>query len=462
MEKACKTEISQRSKNEKQRKGTIVIGIEQTRIFWKDEFNIHNFHVEDFFQAIGNLTSRASKRYRCVIYVRLHGVTCDHTYWSDVQVMFSRPRGGTGIPLGRTVARATLNFEEQFRYHFHNWFGFCYNEPLVLNDKEFRTDLDYDTGVSLSSNGAVAEELKDERKELRENQRRIKAQVTTLQLSVLRFVIQSANSNFNNFSIASQPLNSEDFPSQALSIPRGRIPTLFLCTNQEGREDALLNEDNVKSVYHEDMHECLEEVEEENEALEVEDVDQEVEDKDKEPKGMEIVYSASSEATPSKLPSKLQFEWVNFSNLNFIGPLHYALLETDDQLRALYGVLGKQEIDSVGLDESRFFTCGKSESESYSGHLNKLHNNRAKVGAFSLRKYLGPWQFQEKLVDSQGDGWTNQVWDPGKSYKNQHFWGVITCIGAFRDLLNMNWDPIENMKFKHWWGFKDEFKHKPP
>ncbi|MED6224074.1 hypothetical protein PIB30_080243 [Stylosanthes scabra] len=72
------------------------------------------------------------------------------------------------------------------------------------------------------------------------------------------------------------------------------------------------------------------------------------------------------------------------------------------------------------------------------------------------------WQSQEKLVDSHSNGWTNQVWDPQKSYKNQHFWRVIACIGAFRNLLNMNWDPIENTKFKHWWGFKDEFKHKPP
>ncbi|MED6127965.1 hypothetical protein PIB30_093121 [Stylosanthes scabra] len=31
------------------------------------------------------------------------------------------------------------------------WFGNRYNEPLVLNDKEFRTDLDCDTGINLSS-----------------------------------------------------------------------------------------------------------------------------------------------------------------------------------------------------------------------------------------------------------------------------------------------------------------------
>ncbi|MED6151287.1 hypothetical protein PIB30_081054 [Stylosanthes scabra] len=125
----------------------------------------------------------------------------------------------------------------------------------------------------------------------------------------------------------------------------GHIGTLFLCTNQEGREDALLNEEDVES-----LHECLEEVEEENEAQVAEDVDQEVEDNDKEPKGMEIVHFSSSEATLSKLPSELQFEWVNLPNLNFIGPQQYALLETDDQLGALDGVLDKKETESLELN----------------------------------------------------------------------------------------------------------------
>ncbi|MED6222229.1 hypothetical protein PIB30_062350 [Stylosanthes scabra] len=166
-------------------------------------------------------------------------------------------------------------------------------------------------------------------------------------------------------------------------------------------------------------------------------------DKDKESKGMEIIQSASDEATPLVSPSKLHFEWVNLSNMNLLGPQHYALLETDDQLRVLCGVLDKKKMDSLGMDESRFITCGESEFKDYNGHLHKLHNNRAKVGALNSRKHLEPWQSQEKLVDSQRNGWTNQVWDPGKSYNNQHFWGVITCIGAFRDLLNMNWNPIK-------------------
>ncbi|MED6199541.1 hypothetical protein PIB30_076876 [Stylosanthes scabra] len=254
-----------------------------------------------------------------------------------------------------------------------------------------------------------------------------------------------------NFEDIFQYLNH--LPSQALSIPRRSIPTLFLCANHEGREEAPLNEEDVENLNHEEVHECLEEVEEKNEDQEAEDVDHEVENKDKEQKGMEIVHSASSKATPSKLPSELQFEWVNFSNLNFIGPQHYGLLETDGQRKALCGVLDKKKKDFAELG---------SEFKAYSGYLHKLHNNRTKVGALRLRKHLGPWQFQKKLVDSHSNGWTNQVWDPGKSYKNQHFWRVIACIGAFRDLLNMNWDPIENTKFKHWWGFKDQFKHKPP
>ncbi|MED6226129.1 hypothetical protein PIB30_100496 [Stylosanthes scabra] len=219
-----------------------------------------------------------------------------------------------------------------------------------------------------------------------------------------------------------------------------------------------------------------------NEDQEAEDVDHEVENKDKEQKGIESVHSASSKATPSKLPSELQFEWVNFSNLNFIGPQHYGLLEMDGQLKPLCGVLDKKKEDSAELG---------LEFKAYSGYLHKLHNNRTKVGALSSRKHLGPWQFQEKLVDSQNNGWTNQVWDPGKSYKSQHFWRFITYLGVLANLIYMTWNPIENTKSKHWWRFiasiealgslvhavsdtrdqcnnknwwrfQEEFKHKPP
>ncbi|MED6116283.1 hypothetical protein PIB30_098793, partial [Stylosanthes scabra] len=136
-------------------------------------------------------------------------------------------------------------------------------------------------------------------------------------------------------SITSQPLNSGDLPSQALSIPRRSIPTIFLCANQEGREDAPLNEGDIENLNHEEVRECLIEVEEKNEDQEVEDVDHEV----------------------------------NFSNLNFIGPQHYGLLETDGQLKALCGVLDKNKEDSAELG---------SEFKTYSGYLHKLHNNRTK------------------------------------------------------------------------------------
>ncbi|MED6175380.1 hypothetical protein PIB30_077846 [Stylosanthes scabra] len=253
------------------------------------------------------------------------------------------------------------------------------------------------------SNGFV---LLQERKEIREAQKRIEAQLAILTELVTRLVTLYVSSNSNT----SQPSNSE---------------------NQEEREDALLHEEDVENLNHKEVHECLEEVEEEN-------VDQEVADEDKESKGMEILQPASSEATPPESPSKLHFKWVNLSDMNLLGPQHYALLETDDQLRVLCGVFDKKEIDSLGKDESRFITCGESELKAYNGHLHKLRNNKAKVGALNLRKHLGPWQSQEKLVDSHSNRWTNQVWDPGKSYKNQHFWRVIACIGAFRNLLNMN------------------------
>ncbi|MED6190732.1 hypothetical protein PIB30_108764, partial [Stylosanthes scabra] len=153
--------------------------------------------------------------------------------------------------------------------------------------------------------------------------------------------------------------------------------------NQEEREDALLHEEDVENLNHKEVHECLEEVEEEN-------VDQEVADEDKESKGMEILQPVSSEATPPESPSKLHFEWLNLFDMNLHGPQHYALLETDDQLRVLCGVLDKKEIDSLGMDESRFITCGESKLKAYNGHLHKLHNNKAKVGALNLRKHLGP------------------------------------------------------------------------
>ncbi|MED6124187.1 hypothetical protein PIB30_056750 [Stylosanthes scabra] len=254
-------------------------------------------------------------------------------------------------------------------------------------------------------------------------------QVDTLCSIVIQWKTQSA---INNYSSTSQPLNSEDRPSKSLPNLRGciptlsrckgrkgtlsqprsnkwrsiptlyihqerkkdsllsqplsnqwrSIPTLFRCANQKEREDALLYEENVESLEQERMHECLEEVEEENKCQEVEDIDQEVENKDKEQGGVEIVHFASSEATPPKLPSELHFKWVNSYDMNCLGPQLYGLIETDGQLKALCGVLDKKKMESMELNESKFKGCN--------GLLHKLHNNKAKIG------------------------WANRVWDPGK------------------------------------------------
>ncbi|MED6164771.1 hypothetical protein PIB30_093362 [Stylosanthes scabra] len=124
--------------------------------------------------------------------------------------------------------------------------------------------------------------LLQERKEFWETQRRLEAHLATVTELVTHLVTLSVAST----SITSQPLNSGNLPSQALSIRRRSIPTLFLCANQEGREDTPLNEEDVENLNHEEVRECLEEVEEKNEDQEAEDVDHEVESKDKEQKGM--------------------------------------------------------------------------------------------------------------------------------------------------------------------------------
>ncbi|MED6181660.1 hypothetical protein PIB30_021252 [Stylosanthes scabra] len=209
------------------------------------------------------------------------------------------------------------------------------------------------------------EALAQERNEIREAQRKTEIQLD-LWTKLATLVIERLTN--------SQPSNSGNLPSQPLLNPWDCIGIVFLYTNQEGREDALLNEEDVES-----LHECPEEVEEENGTQVAEDVDQKVEDNCKKPKGTEIVHSASSEVTPSKIPSELRFEWVNLLNLNFIGPQQYALLEKNDQLGALDGALDKKETESLELNASKFITCGELEFKSYSEHLHKLHNNRTKT-----------------------------------------------------------------------------------
>ncbi|MED6163782.1 hypothetical protein PIB30_083337 [Stylosanthes scabra] len=105
-----------------------------------------------------------------------------------------------------------------------------------------------------SQNGMdeLFEALAQERKEIREVQGKME-----IQLDLLIKLVTLVFEHLNNSSTISQPSDSENLPSQRLSNPWGHIATLFPCTNQEGREDALLNEEDVKS-----LHECLEEVEE--------------------------------------------------------------------------------------------------------------------------------------------------------------------------------------------------------
>ncbi|MED6181872.1 hypothetical protein PIB30_023395 [Stylosanthes scabra] len=204
-------------------------------------------------------------------------------------------------------------------------------------------------------------------------------------------------STINNSSSTFQPLNSENRPSKSLPNPwgciptffrcKGRkdtlsqsrtnqwrsiptlihqerkkdsrlsqplpnqwrsIPTLFRCANQKEREDALLYEEDDESLTQEGMHECLEEVEEENKYQDAEDVDQEVEDKEKEQKGVESVHFASSEATPPKLPSEFHFKWANPYDMNCLGPQRYGLIETDE-LRVPNGSEGKERVKLVML-----------------------------------------------------------------------------------------------------------------
>ncbi|MED6183858.1 hypothetical protein PIB30_041713 [Stylosanthes scabra] len=106
----------------------------------------------------------------------------------------------------------------------------------------------------------ILQVLYQERKELWEAQKQIESQVDTLTELVTRLVTLFAASNSNS----SQLSNLGDFPSQPLSFSRGNINTVFLCANQEGREDELLLEDDVESLNHEEMHEFLEEVEEDD------------------------------------------------------------------------------------------------------------------------------------------------------------------------------------------------------
>ncbi|MED6134329.1 hypothetical protein PIB30_036083 [Stylosanthes scabra] len=77
---------------------------------------------------------------------------------------------------------------------------------------------------------------------------------------------------------------------------------------------------------------------------EAKDDDQELKVDDEEKRGMEIALTIPFEVFPPKSPSQLQFEWINLSTMNFLGPHQYALLETDGQLRALCRLKSEKEL----------------------------------------------------------------------------------------------------------------------
>ncbi|MED6205639.1 hypothetical protein PIB30_019578 [Stylosanthes scabra] len=154
-----------------------------------------------------------------------------------------------------------------------------------------------------SQNGIeeVFQLLCQEKKEIWEIQKQIVNQTTSKLLQNPRGCIPTFSRCKGKKDTLSQPrsnqwksiptlyIHQERKNDARLSQPRSNqwrsIPTVFRCTNKKEREDTLLYEEDDESLKQEGMHECLEEVEEENKYREAEDVDQEVEDKDKEQKG---------------------------------------------------------------------------------------------------------------------------------------------------------------------------------
>ncbi|MED6123900.1 hypothetical protein PIB30_053986 [Stylosanthes scabra] len=190
--------------------------------------------------------------------------------------------------------------------------------------------------------------------------------------------------------------------------PKGSINIVFLCANQERREDTLLNEEVVECLNQEEVHEYLEDVK--------------VEDEDKEPKEMKSVYSVSSGAAPSKLLSELKFEWVNLSDLNYIDPKHYGLLETDGQLRALCEALDKKKVDAQMSDHSSF---------KRSLQIPKTMYGLTKSGT------------------------------PKKALLST-VWRLISRVGVHRGFVYTILNLGDQCNNKNWWKFQEEFKHKPP
>ncbi|MED6175599.1 hypothetical protein PIB30_079908 [Stylosanthes scabra] len=167
----------------------------------------------------------------------------------------------------------------------------------------------------------VIQLLCQERKEIREIQEQIANQTAPLnhcQIQGDAFLLSSDAKEERTHFLNHGPINGEAF-------------LLYTSTKKERRTHGFLNHCQINGeafrlCSQEGMHECLEEVEEENNYQEAKDVDQEVEHKDRELKGIESVHFASSEATPPMLPSELHFKWVNPYDMNCLGPLRYGLI----------------------------------------------------------------------------------------------------------------------------------------
>ncbi|RYR41801.1 hypothetical protein Ahy_A08g038222 [Arachis hypogaea] len=90
--------------------------------------------------------------------------------------------------------------------------------------------------------------------------------------------------------------------------------------------------------------ECVEEVGEQG--IEIGEACQEVEVIQEEEKKVIITLPKPVGASLTKQPSIILFEWAKFITLSFIVPFEYALLETNAQLRTLFGLKSKRELCS--------------------------------------------------------------------------------------------------------------------
>jgi len=150
------------------------------------------------------------------------------------------------------------------------------------------------------------------------------------------------------------------------------------------------------------------------EEVEIEEACKEVEVVKKELKGMEleIILPKLLETSPPKpSPSIPLFKWVNLSSLSLISPLEYGLLETDGQLRALYGYKSKREMVSGKSCHARFNIVACSKLKHKDWCRARLNGSRRLFGCLSENSNYSPPKW--KNDDQQEDGCKSKVWDPG-------------------------------------------------